>query len=84
MRSRVYAVPSARFCPQNKFFCVGKIADYKRRKIVRLRVGIHPEAGRRLTKPYGFVVCRFFETANVRLRRTQPPCLYCLKFVTLL
>ena len=32
-------------------FCVGKIADYKRRSAVRLRGKFHPAVGRRLTKP---------------------------------
>ena len=32
-------------------FCVGKIADYKRRSAVRLRGKLHPSVGRRLTKP---------------------------------
>ena len=32
-------------------FCVGKIADYKRRQAGWLRGGFHPAVGRRLTKP---------------------------------
>ena len=32
-------------------FCVGKLADYKRRQAGWLRGGFHPAVGRRLTKP---------------------------------
>lgn len=44
--------------PAEQLFCVGKSVDYKRRQVGRLWGEIHQKAGRRLTKPEGFVVCR--------------------------
>ena len=37
--------------PQSRLFCIGRLVDYKRRSVGRLRGKLHPTAGRRLTKP---------------------------------
>ena len=43
--------------PQKRLFCDGKLVDDKRRKAGRLLGKSQPEAGRRPTKPDGFVFC---------------------------
>ena len=37
--------------PQSRLFCIGRLVDYKRRSVGRLRGKFHLTIGRRLTKP---------------------------------